>query len=394
MRFSSRLQWDLPANRLAEALEARRRAGAEILDLTQSNPTHAGFSYPQEIREALADPSVMRYDPDPAGALEARRAVSAYYAERGAEAPPERILLASSTSEAYAWLFKLLCDPADEVLAPRPSYPLFEFLAGLEAIRIVQYPLLYEGRWQVDLEALQRAVTPRTRAVIVVHPNNPTGSLIQPPELDSLAALCAERGLALISDEVFSEFPLTPAAAPIATLSQREDVLVFSLNGLSKTAGLPQMKLAWILTGGPAPLRRRALERLELIADTYLSVGTPVQRALPRLMKAAGAVRSQIGQRVRDNFARLGTLLGSASPLEVLRADAGWYAVLRAPRTRSEEQWCLELLERCGVLVQPGYFYDFTEEAYLVVSLLTPPAVFQTGIGRLIELASGDQREG
>lgn len=393
MRFSSRLPWETPANRLWQALEARRQAGAEILDLTQSNPTHAGFLYPEEIREALAAPGVLRYEPHPAGALEARQAVSDYYAERGIQAPPERILLASGTSEAYAWLFKLLCDPGDQVLTPRPSYPLFEFLAGLEAVRVLQYPLVYEGRWRVDWEALRRAITPRTRALIVVHPNNPTGSLIQAPELDRLAALCAERGLALISDEVFSDYPLADMPGSLATLYRGEGPLTFCLSGLSKLAGLPQMKLAWILVGGEAPLCRQALERLELIADTYLSVGTPVQCALPRLMRAGGVVRRQILERVRENFTWLGRRLTPLCPIELLHAEAGWYAVLRVPGSRSEEEWCLQLLERWGVLVQPGYFYDFAEEAYLVVSLLAPPAVLAAGIERLMELARGPQRE-
>lgn len=373
MRFSSRLPWDLPANRLSRALEQRRRSGARIFDLTLSNPTSAGLVYPDEIRSVLADPAVLRYEPHPSGALAAREAVADCYAARGAAVHPDQVVLAAGTSEAYAWLFKLLCDPGDQVLVPRPSYPLFDFLAGLEAVGLVQYPLVYYGRWWVDFEALARALTPRTRAILVVHPNNPTGSLIHPSQQERLAELCAQRGLALISDEVFSDYPLAPGLERIQSLCRLEQPLVFSLNGLSKSAGLPQMKLAWIVVGGPARLRTEAVHRLELIADTYLSVGTPVQHALPALMRLGESVRRQIHERVRGNLARLAARFGPESPCQLLAPEAGWYAVVRVPQVRSEEQWCLELLERYGVLVQPGYFFDFLSEAYLVVSLLAPP---------------------
>ncbi len=389
MRFSGRLPWDLPPNRLTAALQRRRAAGGEILDLTQSNPTRAGFDYPEEIRRALAHPGALLYDPAPAGAGEARRAVAAYYAARGLPVSAEQIVLASSTSEAYAWLFKLLCDPGDQVLAPRPSYPLFEFLAGLEAVRVAPYPLRYDGRWWLDWEALRQAFTPGTRAVLAVQPNNPTGSRLGPAELERLAALCAERGAALVCDEVFADYPLGAEHAVQSALGCAGEALAFCLSGLSKVVGLPQMKLAWIAAGGPPELRDGALRRLELIADTYLSVGTPVQLALPELLAAGRTVRRQIQERVRGNYARLAVLLAPPSPVEVLHAEAGWYAVLRVPRTRSEEQWCLELLERHGVLVQPGYFYDFASEAYLVVSLLTPPAVLEAGLERILETAAG-----
>jgi alanine-synthesizing transaminase len=379
--FSSRIPWDLRPNRLAQALEARGRAGAEILDLTESNPTRAGFSYPaREILTAISDPQALVYEPSPAGLQSAREAVSGYYLARGID--PARVLLTSGTSESYAWLFKLLADPGDEVLAPRPSYPLFEFLAQMESVRVAQYPLVYHDGWSIDLEALAGAVSERTRAIVLVNPNNPTGSFVKRHELEALVALAAERGVALISDEVFADYTFGPDAERVTSLTGVEAVLTFCLSGLSKIAGLPQMKLGWIVIGGPRALRASATERLELIADTYLPVGTAVQHALARLL-ADGSVRQQIAARVRENLATLCTVMSSVSAAEILKVEGGWYATLRVPRTRGEEEWCAELLERDGVLVQPGFFYDFESEAYLVVSLLTPAATFLEGVARL-----------
>lgn len=386
--FSSRLAWDLRPNRLSALVEVKRRAGAAILDLTESNPTRAGFSYPaEEILEALADARSMRYEPAPAGAWQARQAVAGYYAARGQAIEPDQVLLTASTSEAYAHLFKLLADPGDEVLAPRPSYPLFEFLAGLESVRVAGYPLVYHDGWWLDTEALARAVTERTRAVIVVHPNNPTGSFLKRDELERLVPLCAGRNLAIISDEVFRDYVLGPDPRRVATLAGVDEVLTFTLSGLSKIAGLPQMKLGWIVVGGPPGARAQALERLELIADTYLSLGTPVQHALPRLLAAGAAVRQQIAARLRGNLDFLRTTIGGASACSVLQVEGGWYATLRVPRTRSEEEWALELLEKDSVLVQPGFFYDFQSEAFLVLSLLTPVETFREGVRRLGERA-------
>ncbi|MGD0200857.1 MAG: pyridoxal phosphate-dependent aminotransferase [Bryobacteraceae bacterium] len=382
--FSSRLDWDLRPNRISALIEAKRTAGAELLDLTESNPTRAGIAYPaEEILAALADPRSLVYEPSPAGLREPRAAVAAYCAARGQEAPAERILLTSSTSEAYALLFKLLCDPGDEVLAPRPSYPLFEFLARLESVRVAQYSLRYHGRWEIDLDALERALTGRTRAVVVVNPNNPTGSFLKRRELARLAELCAARGVAIISDEVFSDYAFGADAERVVSLAGVEAALTFCLGGLSKAAGLPQMKLGWIIAGGPAELRARALERLELIADTYLSVATPIQHAAARLLAAGESVQAQIAARTRGNLDWLrGAVSGSA--IDVLDVEGGWYAILRVPRTRSEEEWALELLAGDGVLVQPGFFYDFEAEAFLVVSLLTRPETFREGIRRLL----------
>lgn len=382
--FSSRLEWDLCPNRLATLLGAKRRAGVAVLDLTESNPTRAGISYSStEILGALADPRAMLYEPAPAGLWQAREAVAGYYAARGHAVAPDRILITASTSEAYAHLFKLLADPGDEVLAPRPSYPLFEFLAGLESVRVVAYPLACHHGWWLDAEALARAVTERTRAVILVHPNNPTGSFVKRDELERLLALCAEHNLAVVCDEVFADYAFAPDPQRVATLAGVDEVLTFSLSGLSKIAGLPQMKLGWIVVGGPPDARAQAIERLELIADTFLSVGTPVQHALPRLLAAGATVRQQIAARLRENLDWLRTIIRSAPACELLDLEGGWYATLRLPRIRSEEEWTLDLLENDNVLVQPGFFYDFQSEAFLVLSLLTPPETFREGSRRV-----------
>ncbi|MBI4480096.1 MAG: pyridoxal phosphate-dependent aminotransferase [Acidobacteria bacterium] len=386
--FSSRLHWDMQPNSLAQLLEAKRRSGAAILDLTESNPTRAGFAYPEQpILQALAQPGSLLYEPSPAGLHSAREAVAEYYRSRGHRVEPSRILLTASTSEAYACLFKLLADPADEILVPRPSYPLFDYLAALESVRPIPYPLRYHGAWSLELEALAAAITPRTRAIVLVHPNNPTGSFVKREELERLIPICQEQGLAILSDEVFSDYAIAPDRNRVDTLAAEARVLTFCLSGLSKVAGLPQMKLGWVVISGPPAIEAVAREHLELIADTYLSVGAPVQHALPELLAIGEKIREQIQQRVLANwnFLRMATDAGSACSL--LDAEGGWYAILQLPRTRSEEQWCLALLEKDNVLVQPGYFYDFESEAYLVVSLLTPREPFTEGIRRLQALA-------
>jgi hypothetical protein len=380
--FSSRFHWDFRPNRLTQLLAEKRRQGAAVLDLTESNPTHAGLVYPPEILRSFDHPRALRYEPAPAGALPAREAVAGYYAVRGCEVEASRVLLTASTSEAYSYLFKLLTNPGDNVLVPRPSYPLFDFLADMESVEVRQYPLVYHGGWSIDLEGLAAAVTGRTRAVVLVHPNNPTGSFVKRAELDVLVGLCRERGLALISDEVFSDYAFGPDPNRAGTLAGVTGCLAFAMSGLSKIAGLPQMKLGWIVVSGPAPLRREALEKLEWIADTYLSVGTPVQCAAGSLLEAGEPVQRQI--RARSASHRVlaqEALAGSAA--NILAVEGGWYITLQVPRVRSEEEWSLELLAREDVLVQPGFFYDFESEAYLVVSLLTAPEVFREGIRRL-----------
>ncbi len=362
-------------------MDERRSSGAAILDLTESNPTAAGFAYPSDqILAALADPRALRYQPAAAGMPSARAAVSEdYYSGR---VDPGRILLTASTSEAYTFVFKLLADPGDEVLVPRPSYPLFDFLAALDAVRVVPYPLAYENTWAIDFDALARSITPRSRAIVLVNPNNPTGSFLKQSEIGPLIALASEHNLALISDEVFSDYALREDPRLVRSLTEVTEVPTFCLSGLSKVAGLPQMKLGWIVTSD-----EQAFERLELIADTYLSVGAPVQLAAPVLLGLRIELQNQILARVRANRAFLASQIGPASPWRLLETEGGWYAILEAPRIQSEEEWVLSLLGDDGVLVQPGFFFDFEREAFLVLSLLTLEEVFEEGVRRILARA-------
>jgi aspartate/methionine/tyrosine aminotransferase len=380
--FSSRFHWDFRPNRITQLLSEKRRARTPILDLTESNPTHAGLLYPTDMMRAFDDGRALEYAPAPAGALDARQAVADYYKSRGHQIDAERILLTASTSEAYAYLFKLLTNPGDNMLVPRPSYPLFDYLATMESIEVRQYPLSYHGGWAIDLEGLAAAITDRTRAIVVVHPNNPTGCYVKRAELDALTALCRERELALISDEVFSDYDFAPDPHRAGTLATVTDCLAFSMSGLSKIAGLPQMKLGWIVVSGPKELREQAFERLEWIADTYLSVSTPVQCAAGALLDAGEQVQMQIRERCATHLSLAREAL-AGSTANILAVEGGWYITVQAPRVRTEEEWCLELLAREDVLVQPGFFYDFASEAYLVLSLLTAPEVFREGMARL-----------
>ena len=356
---------------MTQALAVRRAAGARVLDLTESNPTRVGLSYPPEIVRAFEDPRILAYEPAPAGALSAREAVAAYYAARGHEVGPERILLTASTSEAYGYLFKLLCNPGDEVLVPRPSYPLFEFLADMESVKVRQYSLAYHGGWSMEVPEF----TERTRAVVLVNPNNPTGSYVKRSELSALVSRCAKRGVAIVSDEVFADYAFTGDEQRVTTLAGIVECPAFCMSGLSKVAGLPQMKLGWIAVNRPA-----AMERLEWIADAYLSVSTPVQCAAARLLTLGEGVQRQIRERCATNLATARKLLAETSG-NVLAVEGGWYVTVQVPRVRSEEEWALELVEREGVLVQPGFFYDFEGEAFLVLSLLTASGVFKEGLG-------------
>jgi alanine-synthesizing transaminase len=373
---------------LHHTLERLRAAGEPLIDLTLSNPTTAGIEYPADLLAVLGSTDGLRYEPSPLGLRPAREAVSDV-----AGVPPDRIVLTASTSDAYSMLFKLLCDPGDDVLVPRPSYPLFEMLAPLDGIRAASYALDEHAGWAVDLASVASAVTSRTRAILVVNPNNPTGSYLRRRDLEALAAFAAERQIALVGDEVFYDFPLAsdgtiPAGA--ARVTHQEAALAFTLGGLSKSAGLPQLKLGWMALSGPPALVSEALERLELISDTYLAVATPVQLAAPRLLAAGRTIRNGILDRLRRNHNVLTAVVSRHPSVRILPVEGGWYVILHVPAVRSEEELTLDLLDRDRVVIHPGYFFDFPREAYLVVSLLPPPDAFAEGVRRVVRRASTD----
>lgn len=385
--FSTRVPADLEPNRLTTAESAIRARGTRLIDLTETNPTRVGLAYPTAALAALAAPDGLSYDPHPFGLLSAREAVASEIGTSGSTVDPSRVVLTASTSEAYAFLFKLLCNPGDQVLVPVPSYPLFEHLTRLELVDVRPYPLDFHGTWSIDVHAVRSAITPRTRAVLVVSPNNPTGSVLTHRDLAALAGLCASREIALIGDEVFCDYLIDPRPDRARVLDQAE-ALTFSLGGLSKSAGMPQMKLGWMTAGGPAPLVDAALARLEVICDTFLSVSTPVQRAISSLLAAGRDVRAQILGRVTANLRHLEALVSNYPACSLQRVEGGWSAVVRVPATRTEESLVLDLIEHDLVLVHPGYFFDFPHEAFVVVSLLPPLAEFGEGVARLMARAS------
>ncbi len=390
--FSARVP-ALRVNRVAEELARLRASGRPPDDLTVSNPTRGGLPYPRDLLAPLAAPGALDYAPAPFGAPTAREAVAAHLAGRGVSVHPERIVLTASTSEAYSLLFKLLCDPGDVVLVPRPSYPLFEYLTRLDGVEARPYRLEYHGRWEIDVDGLAGMVDARTRAVLLVNPNNPTGSFVRPDELAAVRAAAIRHGLAVVCDEVFADYPLEePATGRAGALVADPDALTFTLGGLSKSAGLPQLKLGWILLGGPEGLVTAARDRLELVCDTYLSVATPVQLAAGALLDRSRPVADAILGRVRANHAALRRLADGFPACRVLRAEGGWYAVVQVPAIRSEEALIIELLRHDGVLVHPGYFFDFPREAYLVLSLLPPADVFADAAARVLATASRSPR--
>jgi len=424
--FSDRTNWKLAQNPLARAIEQARASGAKILDLTASNPTRVGLQYDAPaILTAFGSPRSVDYDPQAKGLLEAREAVAEYYRSdhriRGLDA--ERIVLTASTSEGYSFVFRLLCNAGDELLVPKPSYPLFEFLADLQDVRLVPYPLIYDHGWQMDFPSLERAATARTRGVVVVHPNNPTGSYVKTGEVEQLNAFCRERGLAVIVDEVFLDYALdarvgtdafvrpversstassvqqpetlglkpgrTNASAatrslPHASFAANHEVLTLTLSGLSKISALPQMKVAWIVTSGPQEQVGAAMARLEVIADTYLSMNAPVQWAVPVLLEQRKDIQRQLLERVRTNLTELDRQLATQKACQRLDVEGGWYAVLRVPMTQSDEELAIQLVREKSVLVHPGHFYDFPSDGYLVLSLITPTKDFEEGIRRVI----------
>jgi alanine-synthesizing transaminase len=382
--FSSRTRWDRAENPLARVIRARRVEREPLLDLTETNPTRVGLEAPAGVLELLADPGALAYAPDPRGRIAAREAVADDARRRGVAVSADQVLLTASTSEAYALAFKLLCDPEDAVLVPRPSYPLFDFLADLESVRVDRYALAFDGAWQLDLEEIRHALSPETRAIVVVNPNNPTGSFLKSGEALALFDLCAERGLAVISDEVFADYAFAPDPRRVAALDGGDRVLVLSFGGLSKSCGLPQLKLGWIVATGPAALREEALARLEIAADTYLSVGTPIQQAAPQILARLRDLQAPIATRVRGNLDALRGLCPVGRSATLLDVEGGWSAVLRVPATVSEEERVCHLVRERGVLVHPGYFFDFDAGAYVVVSLLPEPETFRRGVEILL----------
>jgi aspartate/methionine/tyrosine aminotransferase len=386
--FSSRLPARLRPNAFSEAVARARASGAPLHDLTETNPTAVGLAYP-DLAALLCRPDVASYRPLPLGDPAARAAVALHYEQAGTPVPPAHIVLTASTSEAYAFLFKLLCNPGDHVLVPQPSYPLFDLLTRLDAVVPVPYRLDPRGLWCLDRGGLEAALTPRTRAILVVSPNNPTGSMIDAADRDWIVTLARRHDLAIVADEVFAEYPIEPR--PDATrLAGEGRVLTFALGGLSKTAGLPQMKLAWIVVSGPEADVAAAMARLEIIADTYLSVSTPVQMAAAGLLEAGDRIRAVIGARIRENLAVLRAAVARHASLDLLVPEGGWSAVVRAPALLPEDQMVRRLVAEEGVIVHPGYFFDFASEAYLVISLLPSPGTFAAGVALMTTRVSGE----
>jgi alanine-synthesizing transaminase len=389
MRFSRRTNWNTEESVLACAHRLRAQAGLPIADLTASNPTRCGFAYPTDLLASLANTAALDYDPQPRGSLIARQAVCAYYADHGVAIVPEQVILTTSTSEAYSFLFRLLCDPGCEILAPQPGYPLFDFLADLDDVVLKSAPLVYDHGWQIDPEGFRRAITPATRAIVLVHPNNPTGHFTKPWEAEALGELCREFDLSLIVDEVFLDYGRAVAAhegprrpEPGKTFASGLDgVPDFVVSGLSKIAGLPQMKAAWIVVSGPQAAD--SLSRLEVIADTFLSMNAPVQCALPAWLEGRVSIQAQISQRTAANLAELDRQLAAVPAATRLAVEAGWYAILRISALQPDEQTILELLD-LGVWVQPGYFFGMAESGWLVVSLLAESTEFSTGVTVLV----------
>lgn len=362
-------------------LAEQRRQGRDIADLTASNPTEEGIAYPSEaILEALALPGSLRYTPDPFGLPQAREAVEQYYASKNIIRRASEIVLTSGTSEAYAWLLTMLCDVGDDILVPVPSYPLFDYLARLHDVDVRSYQLRYDGEWHIAWDSVEQALTKRTRAIVLVNPHNPTGMFIKRDELARLNQIAEQHRLALIVDEVFAEYGRGEDDRRVTSTAANERVLTFTLNGISKLCGLPQMKIGWLLVSGPPALREEALQRLEIVADTFLSVNTPVQVALPQLLQLGDRVRAAIQVRLLDHYVYIEQAFSANSPITLLNSEGGWYAVLKIPQTKTEEKWAMQLLSEEGVLVYPGYYFDFVENGYLVISLLTRSESFRKGI--------------
>jgi alanine-synthesizing transaminase len=382
--FARRTRWNLETNAFTLAVQEYQQSGKQLLDLSLSNPTKAGLHYESDaILNAFTSSESLNYDPQPRGLLLARKVVSDYYRDLDVSISPDNLILTTSTSEAYSFIFRLLCDPDDEVLIPVPSYPLFEYLAQIQDVKLVPYELVYDHGWQIDFHSLRQALTPRTHAVILVNPNNPTGSFVSSGERQELNTFCRENSLALITDEVFFDFNLS--GKPFQSFAANHDVLTFTLSGLSKIAGLPQMKVAWIATSGPDELVSASLERLEVIADTYLSMNAPVQHAIPELLNQRRSFHKQLMERLGINLAELDRQLAAQQLITRLEVEGGWYATLRVPAVRSDEQLAIDLLRTTGVLAHPGHFFDFGSDGYLIISLMAPEPEFAEGVSRILQ---------
>jgi aspartate/methionine/tyrosine aminotransferase len=387
--FSARTAWDRTENRLTRALERARAEGRELIDLTESNPTRANLAELAPLVAELGHPRGAAYEPSPQGHPEARRAVAGYYGKRGLAVEPDSVLLSASTSEAYAWIFSLLADPDDAVLVPSPSYPLFGWIAASQRVRLVTYPLQRDAGFRIDMSALVRAIDARTRAIVLVHPNNPTGSFVRRDEARELCAIAEAHDLALIVDEVFGDYAFAPVSADAlpSFVAVDRPPLTFVLSGLSKVMLLPQCKLGWTVVRGPEPETREAMARLELIADTYLSVATPVQLALAPLLERQDEVQAAVHRRLRDNLAALDdalAALGNGAAVRRLPVAGGWYAVLEVPRLHDDDGWVELLIREERIVVHPGYFFDFDRDGFLVVSLLPDPDRFRAAIGKVV----------
>lgn len=380
--FAERANWNLKPNRLTEALERHKASGKKLFDLSASNPTECGFRYDAPaIMRSLCTPASLQYHPDPRGLKSAREAVRDYYEARGESVSIDGLILTASTSEAYSFIFRLLCNPGDELLIPTPSYPLFDFLADVNDVKLVRYPLFYDHGWHIDLHALKQAITPRTRGIILVHPNNPTGHYTKVEETAQLNEICAANQMAIIADEVFLDFSFVEKQRSFVANSA---ALTFTMSGISKISGLPQMKFAWLAVNGPEERKREALARLEMIADTYLSLNAPIQLASPVLLQQRTQFQQQLMERVSRNLSHLDAQLAQFPKVSRLAVEGGWYAVLRIPATRPDEELAIELLEKYSVYLHPGHFYDFPGDGYLVVSLITPEQDFQEGLHRML----------
>jgi alanine-synthesizing transaminase len=401
--FADRTNWNFAPNPLSEELSRHLADGKQLFDLSASNPTESGFQYDHDaLLEALANPEALTYAPDPKGLLRSRQAVSEYYAGRGDQVSPEDVILTTSTSEAYSFVFRTLCNPGEELLVPAPSYPLFGFLADISDVRLRSYPLVYDYGWQIDVHSLEEAITPHTRGVIVVNPNNPTGSFVKQEETQRLNEICAMHNMAVVADEVFLDFVhcegmgpreavKLPRSRPAAnkrpnSYAVNTGALTFAMSGLSKISGLPQMKAAWLVTSGPETLKAGALERLEVIADTYLSMNAPVQLALPVLLQQRFGIQKQLMGRVRRNLAELDRQLTWKKSCARLEIEGGWYAILRVPVTRTDDELAVELLKTKNIYVHPGHFYDFPTNGHLIVSLIMGEQAFAEGIRLLLSI--------